>query len=149
MRQEENGFSLIELMVVIAIVGILAALAYPAYTEYVIRTKRSVATSELTQVAARQEQYYLDNKRYASDLTALGYPADPYFVDENSNRHAANQTGVIYQIDVSQDDGVTTYDLTATPKNAQATQDTTCATFGLDNRGNKTETGTGSVSDCW
>lgn len=144
----QQGFSLIELMVVLAIVGILAAIAYPAYTEYVVRTKRSIATSELTQAAARQEQFFLDNKQYAADLTNLGYVANPYFVDENGNKYAADQAGVVYRISVTRPTA-TRYTLTATPQNAQATQDTRCGALSMDHRGTKTESGTGTVSDCW
>lgn len=147
-QKNASGITLIELMVVVAIIGILAAIAYPAYLDYVVKTKRSVGTSTLMQVAARQEQFYLDNRQYADDLTDLGYPANPFFVDENSNAHAANQTGVVYQISVNRPTA-TTYTLTATPQNAHATQDTKCGALTLDNRGTKGEGGTGSVSDCW
>lgn len=148
MKARDKGFSLIELMIVVSIIAILAAIAYPAYTEYVTRTKRGLAVSELTQVAARQAQYYLDNKQYADDLTKLGYAANPYYIDENGNAHAASQAGIIYRISVARP-SATQYTLTATPQNAQATQDTKCGALSLDHRGNKTEGGTGSVSDCW
>lgn len=144
----QKGFTLVELLIVVAIISILAAIAYPAYTNHVVKTKRSMAKSILTQIATKQEQYYLDNKSYTADLTDLGYPADPFFVDKNSNLLAATSANAIYQIDVAQT-AVSNYTLTATPVNAQATQDTTCANFTLTNTGTKGVSGTGSVSDCW
>ncbi|QDF97534.1 pilus assembly protein [Azoarcus sp. DD4] len=72
------GFSLIELMIVVAVIGILAAIAYPNYQEYVVKTNRTAAKSFLMEVAQRQQQYLLDAREYAADLTTLGMtvPAD-------------------------------------------------------------------------
>lgn len=147
-RKNARGFSLMELMVVVAIVGVLAAIAYPSYTEYVTRTKRSVGTATLLRVANKQEQYYLDNKQYASDLTNLGYPAKAFFVDENGNMHAATQSGVIYEISVDRP-SVSNYTLSAKPQGVQAERDARCATLTLTSSGLKGESGTGEVSDCW
>lgn len=58
------GFTLIELMVVIAIVAILAAVALPAYSDYVIRGRIPQATNNLSSLGAKLEQYYQDNRKY-------------------------------------------------------------------------------------
>ncbi|MDX1443225.1 MAG: type IV pilin protein [Gammaproteobacteria bacterium] len=143
-----KGFTLIELMIVVAIISLLAAIAYPAYTDYVIKSKRSIATTALTQVAARQEQYRQDNKEYADNLTELGFPSDPLIVDDASNWVAAGADGQTYSIDVTE---FTTqsYTLTATPLGAQKTRDDECGDFTLDNTGTKGVTGTDPVRDCW
>ena len=77
---KQRGFTLIELMVVVAIVGILAAIAYPSYTDYTIRANRSAAQAEMMDIANRQQQFLLTNRSYADQatLTASGYalPAD-------------------------------------------------------------------------
>lgn len=70
-----RGFTLIELMIVLAIIGIISAIAYPAYTQYLLKSGRSEGTAGLLQLMERQENYYRDNLSYATDLTTLGYAA--------------------------------------------------------------------------
>lgn len=70
-----NGFTLIELMITVAIVAILAAVALPNYSQYVIRSKRSAAQAEMMNIANREQQYLLAQRVYADKtaLTAGGY----------------------------------------------------------------------------
>ena len=145
-NQGSRGFTLIELMIVVAIIGVLAMIAYPAYTNYATKAKRSVATSMLTQIANKQEQYYLDNKAYTNDLTALNYSADPLYVDSSSNPSTAAEA--VYELDIT---AFTTrsFTISAIPRNSHASMDTQCGTMTLTNTGQKGENGTGSVSDCW
>jgi type IV pilus assembly protein PilE len=62
--KQQNGFTLIELMITVAIIGILAAIAYPSYTDYVIRGKIPDATSGLSSKRVLMEQYFQDNRTY-------------------------------------------------------------------------------------
>lgn len=80
-RVAGRGFTLIELMVAVAVVGILAAIAYPAYTDYVRRGKIVEATGQLSTVRVRLEQYYQDNRNYGSSASACGVamPTSSYF----------------------------------------------------------------------
>lgn len=74
-RKFVSGFSLIELMVVMAIVAIIAAVAIPSYNAYLVRGNQSAAEAMLMDIAQRQQQYLLDNRSYAPDLTTLNYVA--------------------------------------------------------------------------
>jgi type IV pilus assembly protein PilE len=86
-EKKNSGFTLIEVLIVVAILGILMSIAVPAYTEYIVRAHRATAQQFLLDVAQRQEQYLLDNRQYATALGAgaggLGMvvPADvsPYY----------------------------------------------------------------------
>jgi type IV pilus assembly protein PilE len=66
MKNKASGFTLIELMVVVAIIGILASVAMPAYQQYVLRGKLAEAYSQLASLQLKMEQYYQDNRTYGS-----------------------------------------------------------------------------------
>ena len=70
--RDRGGFSLIELMIVVAIIGILAMIGIPSYDRYVIRSNRAVAKQFMLTVASKQEQYRLDARSYASSITGAG-----------------------------------------------------------------------------
>jgi len=74
-KVKEGGFTLIELMITVAIVAILAAIAYPSYTSHIQKGARRAAQAQILDIANRQQQYLLANRGYAtkSQLTATGY----------------------------------------------------------------------------
>lgn len=86
-EKKNSGFTLIEVLIVVAILGILMSIAVPAYSEYIRRAHRAAAQQFLLDVAQREEQYLLDNRQYASFLGAVAgglgmvVPADisPYY----------------------------------------------------------------------
>ena len=135
-KQKISGFTLIELMVTVAIVGILAAVALPSYRSSVLRSARSEGKSALLEAATRQEQYYLDNKTYTAVMTDLGLSASPYITEGgNYSVSAAASTGKTI---------ATSYTLTAAPQGGQA-DDTHCGSLTLNSNGVKGAAST----DCW
>lgn len=69
--RKTKGFTLIELMITVAIIGILAAIAYPSYQNSVIKGNRAAAKAFMMEVVQRQTQYLLDQRSYASDIASL------------------------------------------------------------------------------
>lgn len=136
-----GGFTLIELMIGIAIVGILAAIVYPSYTDGVNRSRRAEAMTELARIAALQEQYYADNRTYATDMTDLGLSADPY-ITENG----------YYSIDTAAVTSITTdFIITATAAGLQASADSDCTSFSWNYLGQKTakKGSADNSTQCW
>ncbi len=70
--RKSAGFTLIEIMIVVAIIGILSSIAVPAYRDYIIRARLSDATSGLAETRVRMEQFYGDNRTYAAGAGGCG-----------------------------------------------------------------------------
>lgn len=151
---DSYGFTLLELMIVVAIIAILAAIAVPTYSSYVTKTNRAAATACLSQYSSYMERYYTSNLRYdevpASSGTAAGTPNPVTTTPPTLTLDCATtaQTGSNYQYSVPAV-SATTYTLDAAPINAQLTRDTACGTLTLDQTGTRGITGTGTVSECW
>ena len=140
--KKSRGFTLMEIMIVVAIVGILSAIAIPQYSKYVVKSKRTEATAMLMEIANKQVRYHADNNSYASKIGQLGYGADATVTAW------ANPTDTYsFSIDSS---STSSFSLKAAPKNEQATQDTLCATLTYNSAGVKGEGGSASSSkECW
>lgn len=77
MRDKANGFTLIELMITVAIIAILTMVALPSYRNYIIRANRAAAQAEMMAIANREEQYLLSNRVYADKATlAFSLPTE-------------------------------------------------------------------------
>lgn len=111
MQVNARGFSLIELMIVVAVIGILAAVAYPSYTNYVIKSNRSAAQAFMMDIANREKQYFLDARQY------LAIDADSGFTTLNMS--IPNEVSGFYDIRVPSATVTTSppaFSVTATPK---------------------------------
>ena len=137
-RRFQAGFTLIEVMIVVAIIGILAAIALPSYNQYVVRSNRAAAQSFALEVANRQQRYLLDARSFAADMSALGM-SEPAKV---ANAYTITTASIA-------DAKPSAFTVTATPKGSQATNDTDCKVLTLDQAGTKTATGDKGVAGCW
>ena len=130
-----KGFTLIELLITLLIICILAATAYPTYQSYIVSSRRTDAKSSLLNMANLMERYYSLNNTYVGATLA--------------NLGLANPTPQGYYNLQITSAAATTYTLTGVPIGAQATNDTTCASFTLNQLGQMGITGTGVASTCW
>lgn len=108
LRRASQGFTLIELMIVVAIIGILAAIAIPQYNDYIIRSRINEAVAGLSDLRLKMEQYFQDNRTYVG-ACAAGSVAEP---PSSANTKYFNFT--------CSNLAATTYTLTATGKNTMA-----------------------------
>ena len=138
--------TLIELMVVVAIVAIVMAVAFPSYDRYIVRSKRAVGQNVLLQVADRQQQFFMDNKRFAADMTNLGFAANPWIVDDAGASTVAGDADAVYSVALS-NVTATTWTATATPINGQGSRDTDCGNLTLTQAGAKGNSAGGD--NCW
>ena len=129
MRNTMAGFTLIELMIAVAVVAILAVISLPSYAEFVKRGTRADAQSFLMEVALRQQQRLVDRRQYAATIADLGLTLP------------ASLTGK-YAVSMNVPDVVPpAFTLSAAPQGAQTTEG--CGTLTLDNAGRR------APAHCW
>jgi type IV pilus assembly protein PilE len=146
-----KGFTLIELMIVVAVIAILSAIAYPRYTSYIQRSHLGEAFAELGTLRQQLEQYYQDHRDYGASGSGCGGSSSPILTSTDTNPAGTQYFG--YQCtSVSGDPNnaaVQTYFLTATGRAAQGMSG---YTYTLDYNGNKQTTaypGVSGTKACW
>lgn len=142
-RSGTRGFSLIELLIAMAIVAILAAVAIPNYRNYVLRSGRVEALGALSALAALQERYRLDHNGYATldqlnapNMQLVGTGASAYLVTDE-NRYTIHLTTIT----------ATSFLLEARNYTRQS-DDSRCGHFRLSNTGTRSM-GQGTLAECW
>ncbi len=135
-RRVELGFTLIEVMVVVAVVGILVGIAIPSYRSYVLKSRRADALAALSQSQVMLERCYAQSFSYSA--ICAGLPVFP----------VASERGY-YRIGMS-NQTATTYTLTATPVGSQVS-DTLCAAISVDQANRKVAADSSAVAQtaCW
>ena len=136
-----KGFTLIEVMIVVAIIGILSAIAYPSYQRYIQRAHRAEAQTALQQASQYMQRFYAANNRYDQNLagTAVALPSTIADVVSGGSTY--------YVISVSASDA-TSFTLTATKQDIQG--DDGCGNLTLSHLGVKGVSATGAtVANCW
>jgi len=134
MNSRAKGFTLIEMLIVVAIVAILAAIAYPAYQNYIQRTRRADGKELAMRIASAEERYFTNFNKYSTELAA------DLHVDSVSEKK-------YYTAEVTLDNGEQTYVIKMSP---QAPQDQDkCGDLTINNTGFKDKSGDESNGKCW
>lgn len=143
--RKPGGFTLIELMIAVAIVAILMAIAIPSYQTQVRKSRRTSAKTALLDVASREEKYYATNNTYPAALSSVGYTnvdgSGALQVPNNTNQDYYSVTFTLATAPA------TGYTVKATPVGDQAKD--TCGWFAVTDLGVQTAQGTTGGGSCW
>ena len=143
---QSYGFTLIEIMITVAIVGILASIAYGSYSSSVEKSRRTDAKDALSQAAVKQERFYLRNNVYTNTITNIGGASS----QEGYYTIAVDNTQTLAG---ACDNAGECYRLTATANNPGAQAgDTDCRTLRIDSVGRRNSLSAGNVdttATCW
>ena len=146
-RSRLLGFTLIELMIAVAIIGILMRLAYPAYTNSVKKSRRADAKTALLDVAQREERYMAMANVYTTSAPLLGY-ATGTTITAAAPMDVLSGGKAFYQVSVSAP--TTTFFILTATRVAPQTTDTQCGDLTLSSTGQQgMANATGAVGDCW
>jgi type IV pilus assembly protein PilE len=150
-KRASSGFTLIELMVTVAIVTILATIAVTSYTSQVQKSRRTEAKSALLDLAGREERLFSTSNAYSNLQTFLGYATSGTATISGMNfGNGYYQLTVAWPDAVNQPGVANSFLLTATPvAGTSQAGDTTCKAFSVNQLGVQTVSGTGTAASCW
>jgi type IV pilus assembly protein PilE len=144
-RHIARGFTLIELMVVVAIIAIIAAIAIPSYSAQVRKSRRADAVNGLGDLQLRQERWRAENPSYATTAQLGAMPSSSYYTFST-----ATSTGNCATTGTPACTASTCYTLTADTTGSQTADDGSCATMSISSKcGIVTKASTPAGSTCW
>ncbi|MFT4519625.1 MAG: type IV pilus assembly protein PilE [Halioglobus sp.] len=146
MRCPINGFTLIEVVVVLAIIFSLTILALPAYQRHINTSNRALAAAAILETSVRQQQFFAENKRYARSMLELGYSQESYGLDRRGKRVKNEAANRVYIVELATEVGAFT--VRAIPQLAQS-NDNLCGIMSLTSSGIRSVDGKGSAGSCW
>jgi type IV pilus assembly protein PilE len=139
-KSAARGFTLIELMITVAIVAILATIASTSYNSQVQKSRRTDARSAILDLAGREEKLFSTTNAYSAAASDLGYAAAGVAWPINIGSNYYNVSVTVPT--------PTTYSITATAINSQAS-DSQCLTLFVDQTGLQSSTGSATPATCW
>lgn len=147
----EGGFSLMELMITVAIIAILARIAYPSYQQYVLKSHRADAKTALLDLAARQERFFTLQNTYTAVPASLGYAAAsfPFAIQSGTQSYYQLNVAVTGTAGAS-GAAAPGYSASAVPVSPQTAD--ACGTYTINQlgvQGNPTATGGTTPAQCW
>jgi type IV pilus assembly protein PilE len=144
-RGPARGFSLIELMIVVAVISILATLASASYRNYMLRTNRTEGRMALLSIQAAQERYFLQNNQYAQNMATVIAPANAGGLGVSNLTAAGVTPSGNYTISFAAATP-TSYTIQAVATGPQAHDTAACLTFTVDDQGTRTPA---DSTGCW
>ena len=144
-KHSMSGTTLIEILIALMIIAALSAIALPSYQGSVRKSARAAGRGALMDVAMRQEQYFINNKAYATALAGLGLP-DPYYIDKTVEPVAETNDSRVYQLTLANTSAIS-YDAVATAVKQQIGDG--CGNYTLKSDGSRSVSGTTGNAACW
>lgn len=157
-KKNQIGFTLIELMITVAIIGILAAVAYPSYREFVAKSRRAEVKTVLLSAQQWMERFYTENFRYDRNSAGVAVTDPSQFPLKFSVSPLPGEGPAVYTIEVVVTDGVRdAYTVKATRKAGSFMAGDRCGDYSIDHLGRKDLVGYSSsfgtkaaaLAECW
>ena len=156
-KNKQLGFTLLELMITVAILGILSSIAVPSYMSYVTKSKRTEAKTEILRLAQLQESHYIQNLTYAkSHSDGLGFPAGTLFSE--TELYTITAQGQPTTCQGTSANPCTGYEIRAIPNTSKSqSKDKKCTGFSILHTGKKgassstvsTYYNADNIKECW